>query len=76
MRVEKISGVSSANQASSGRSEHDKWASLENFRAADNKNNAQTELRNALGMTQEEYRKQADEARRLGFDEVLKRNLK
>lgn len=76
MKIEKISGISSANQATSGRSEYDKWASLENFRAVDDKNNARAGFRNALGMTQEEYQKQTDEAKALGFDEILKRNLK
>ena len=76
MAINKIGGVTTAIGAHSGKSEYDKWASLKQVKMADNKLNARAGFRNSVGMDQAEYKKQADEAKKQGFEAILEREMK
>lgn len=76
MTINKIGGITTATGAHSGKSEHDKWAILEQMRMMDHKTNTRTGFRNSTGVSPEEYKRQAEEAKKQGFEAILQREMK
>lgn len=71
MKINKIQSISNSTKAHSGYSSNDQQKFLSEAQYLDNKLNARAGFRNELSMSQEEYKKQSEISKKLGFDGVL-----
>ena len=76
MAIKRVGEVTTATNANSDKSEYDKWAALSQVKMVDDKLNARAGFRNSVGMSQSEYKKQVEEAKKQGFGAMLKEEMK
>lgn len=75
MAIKGIGEVPRSTNVHDNKTEYDRWATLEQIRTLDRKQNTKTGFRNAVGMNQSEYKKQTEEAKKRGFDAILREEM-